>query len=100
MEKYSAEFDPETMQRLTRSFELAWHHLENALANARPEDRDRLAEIIFQLGRDGERNIIKIANLAVDSFRTEIASDRFRAPSVLPQSSNAAFSGIRLQGGA
>ncbi len=77
MDKYRDEFDPETLQILTRAFDLAWRYLQQVLTNAGEGDRERLAEVVMQIGRSGELKTIRVANLAVERFSKE-ADGRLR----------------------
>ena len=98
MEKYRGEFDPETLQILTRAFDLAWRYLQRVLEDTTAEDRERLTDIVKQIGRSGERTTIRVANRAVDMFSEE-ARDRFRATLICErQSLNQDI--VQLQGGA
>ena len=78
MEKCHGEFDPETLEILTRAFDLAWRYLQRALDDTTAEDRERLTDIVMQIGRSGERRTIRVANRAVDTFSEETRG-RFRA---------------------
>jgi hypothetical protein len=97
MQRFSTAFDLETLQILSRSFELAWHYLERSLVSATAEDQDCLAEIIGCLGQAGERKTVRIANLAIDEFRAGTDVCRFRAPSTNADRSHPLAQ--RLQGG-
>ena len=69
----NAEFDPETLRRLTRAFEMAWNYLEtnpdNKVYISHETAREDLALLMMTLVRSGERNPIRIANLAIDQMR-------------------------------
>lgn len=97
MDQYRDDFDPETLQVLTRAFDLAWRYLQRALEDATAEDRERLAEIVVQVGRSGERKTIRVANCAVDKFSEE-AHDRIR-PTLLNKRQSADTGAVQLQGG-
>ena len=100
MDRFRNEFDPETLKILTRSFDLVWRYLQRELVCATIEDRDRLAELVFQIGKDGERKTIRVANLAIEKFRAG-ADHRFGAALTNPRRSRPADqSSIQLQGGA
>ena len=65
-------FNPETLRRLTRAFEMAWNYLEtkpNHVYISHETAREDLALIMMNLARSGERNPIKIANIAIDQMR-------------------------------
>ena len=65
-------FDPETLRRLTRAFEMAWNYLEtkpNKVYISHDTAREDLALIMMNLAKAGERNPIRIANIAIDRMR-------------------------------
>ena len=66
-------FDPETLRRLTRAFEMAWNYLEtnpnNKFYISHTTAREDLALIMMNLAKAGERNPIRIANIAIDRMR-------------------------------
>lgn len=98
MEQYRDEFDPETLQILTRSFDLAWRYLQRVLEDTTADDRERLADIVMQIGRSGERTTIRIANCAVDKFSEE-AHGRLR-PTLTGKRQSVDLDIAQLQGGA
>ena len=69
----NAEFDPETLRRLAGAFKLAWNYLEtnpdNKVIISHETAREDLALLMMTLVRSGERNPIRIANLAIDQMR-------------------------------
>jgi hypothetical protein len=69
----NTEFDPETLRRLTRAFEMAWKYLEtnpdNKVYISHETAREDLALLMMNLARSGESNPIRIANLAIDQMR-------------------------------
>src|SRR5690349_6991157 len=69
--------DPETLRRLTRAFEMAWDYLEtkpHKVDISRDTAREDLALLMMNLVRSGERNPIRIANIAIDQLRERNAS--------------------------
>jgi hypothetical protein len=98
LEQFRDEFDPETLKVLARAYDLAWRYLQRVLTRSNESDRERLAEIVMQIGRSGELKTIRVANRAVDIFSEE-AHGRLRRTRVeKPQSE--LKSRIPLQGGA
>ena len=69
----NTEFDPETLRRLTRAFEMAWKYLDtnpdNKVYISHETAREDLALLMMNLARSGESNPIRIANLAIDQMR-------------------------------
>jgi len=64
--------DPETLRRLTRAFEMAWDYLEtkpHKVDISHDTAREDLAVLMMNLVRSGERNPIRIANIAIDQMR-------------------------------
>jgi hypothetical protein len=98
LDQFRDEFDPETLKVLARAFDLSWRYLQRVLTDPTESDRERLAEIVMQIGRSGELKTIRIANRAVDSFSEE-SPRRLRSARVeKPQSE--LESPVQLQGGA
>lgn len=98
METCRGEFDPETLQILTRAFDLAWRYLQHVLEDRTAEDRERLTDIIVQIGRSGDRTTIRIANRAVDKFSEETGG-RFRS-TLISERRSVHQEIVQVQGGA
>ncbi len=63
-------FDPDTLKILTRAFDEAWpsvagrcHHYLNIQVS-----RERLASIVLDLGKQGERDVEALTSLALQRF--------------------------------
>ena len=63
-------FDPETLKILMRAFDEAWpsvagrcHHYLNTQVT-----RERLASIVLEIGRQGERDVEALKSLALQRF--------------------------------
>jgi hypothetical protein len=72
-----ADLAPEVRKLASEAFNRCWHFIEQdpVLAGAdRPGMQDQLAQLISQLMRDGERNLIVIANRAICTLRQEYAT--------------------------
>ena len=70
---------PEVRKLASEAFNRCWHFIEQdpVLAGVdRQGMQDQLAQLILQLMRDGERNLIVIANGAIGTLRQQYASRR------------------------
>jgi hypothetical protein len=66
------DFDPETLKLLGRAFDAAWQDVRQDCCIASPEDRrTRLALIVLELARRGERDEKSIGSAAVSIMVAE-----------------------------
>ena len=62
--------DPKTLKLLGQAFDEAWQDIAGNYDAASVEDRrHRLAEVIFTLARDGERDLYGIKSQALEIMR-------------------------------